>query len=254
MNAAFDEVIRRGLARAKASGIAKPVLALLSPEVPQACAIYEDVKGRSLEVPPGREGEAILLPLSPPEAVCLLRRHAGQGGAVAADMLEDPIPAEYWLAILAPEGLHLLAFSEGKEVYRASMGYAEVRRNVCSLTKLFSDDGTSLLTVRTEDGQNMTVCGPSGGVAAFATALAGMALTRQLPVSHEGRIVSVPVDDDQLASFLLNAFNDPKIVAEAIMALKKLGDGKEKWLKAVLCGRPELQNLAREVEHELTGE
>ena len=130
MNDDFDEAIGRGLARAKESGIAEPVLTMLSPEVPQARAIYEDVKGRGLEVPPGHEGEAILLPLSRPDAVRLLRRHAGQGGAVAADTLEDRIPADYWLAILAPEVLHLLAFRGGKEAFRASMGYASVRRNV----------------------------------------------------------------------------------------------------------------------------
>ena len=254
MDNSFEDIIHELLGRAKEKGIAEPVFAMLSPEVPQAAAIYEDLKGRALEVPPGREGQAVLTPLPRAEAARLLRRHAGAGGAVAADMLEDQIPADYWVAVLAPVGLHLIAFRGGKEAFRASMGYAKVSRRMRSLTNLINDDGTSLLTVRTEDGQNMTVCGPSGGVVAFATALAGLALTRQLPVSHEGHIVSVPVDEDQLASFLLGAFNDPKIVAEAIMALKKLGPGKEKWLKTVLGGRPELQDLAERVEHELTGE
>jgi len=81
-----------------------------------------------------------------------------------------------------------------------------------------------------------------------------MALTWQLPVSHKGRIVSVPVDEEQVASFLLNVFNDPRIVAEAVMALRKLGQGKETWLRTILSGRPELRDLARQVEHELTGE
>jgi hypothetical protein len=99
----------------------------------------------------------------------------------------------------------------------------------------------------------MIVCGPSGGVAALAAALAGMALTRQLPVSHEGGIVNVPVDEEQVASFLLNVCDDPRVVAEAIMALRKLGQGKETWLRATLRGRPELRDLARQVEHELTG-
>jgi hypothetical protein len=254
MDNSFEDIVHEQLVRAREKGIAEPVFAMLSPEVPQAVAVYEDLEGRALEVPPGREGMAVLTPLPRGEAARLLRRHAGAGGAVAADILEDPILADYWLAVLAPVGLHLLAFRNGKEVYRASMGYAKVSRHIRSFTNLLNDDGTSLLTVRTEDGQNMTVCGSSGGVAAFATALAGMALTRQLPVSHEGHIVSVPVDEDQLASFLLGAFNDPKIVAEAIMALKKLGPGKEKWLRTVLGGRPELQDLAKRVEHELTGE
>ena len=161
---------------------------------------------------------------------------------------------DYWIAILAPQALNLLAFRDGKEIHRAIVGYDKVSRHIRSLTNLFNDDGVSLLTVQTDDGQKMTVCGPTGGATAFATALAGMALTRHVPVVHEGRVVSVPIDEDWLASFLSNAFSDPKIVAEAIMALKKLGDGKEEWLKTVLWGRPELRDLARQVERELTGE
>jgi hypothetical protein len=252
MNADFDEMIRAGLSRAKEMGIAEPVLTMLSPQVPQACAIYEEVEGRTLEMPPGREEMAVLLPLSLPEAARLIRRHGGQGGAVAADILEDGILVDYWLAILTPQTLNLLAFRAGKEICRAGMGYSKVSRRVRSLTNLLNDDGPSLLPLKTGEGQNMIVCGPCGGVTSLAAALAGIALTRQLPISQEGRIVSVPVDEDQLASFLLNAFNDPKVISEALMTLKKMKGDKDHWLRQVLR-RPELRTLAERVEEELTG-
>ena len=42
-------------------------------------------------------------------------------------------------------------------------------------------------------------------------------------------------------------------VFNGIQGLKKGGGGRERWLMTVLRGRPELQDLARRAEHELTG-
>ena len=67
--------------------------------------------------------------------------------------------------------------------------------------------------------------------------------------------VQIKVEEEALASLLLEVYSEkPHVIAEAIMALKKAGDGRERWLNEVLGTRPELRELARRVHQELTGE
>src|SRR4051794_40770743 len=117
MNTDLDGVLGERLRPQRERGVAQPVFALLSPQVPRARAVYEASRGEALEVPAGKGGLAVLLPLPLAEAARLFRDHTGEGGAVAAGVPGDGIPADYWLAVLAPEQLHLLAFREGKEAF-----------------------------------------------------------------------------------------------------------------------------------------
>jgi hypothetical protein len=72
---------------------------------------------------------------------------------------------------------------------------------------------------------------------------------------HEGRFAQLKIDDDRLASSLLEVYGDkPHAIAEAIMALRKAGGDKEGFLTNVLRGHPELRELAEKVQHEFTGE
>jgi hypothetical protein len=258
----ISDFIRARLAEAKGKGISTPVILTLSERSEHARAIYEDLHGHPM-APSGSEGDHEFGPwevLSPPEAARLLRDHGDQGGAHAADLLSDPawdhaVRLDFWFVGLLQESIHIRGFLNGVEVWHWITRYDRVPHNLQTPSQLAQDLGPSLWMVQVDGGKAVPVCGPNGKDVILASALAGVAADRVIEVQHLGKPVQIEVDEEALASLLLDVYgHKPHIIAEAIMALKKLGPGKEKWLMTVLRARPELQGLAKQVEHELTGE
>ena len=253
--------IRARLAEAEDKGISTPVILTLSERSEHARAIYEDLHGHPM-APSGAEGDHEFGPwqvLSPAEASRLLRDDGDQGGAHAADLLSDPawgeaVRLDFWFVGLLRESIHIRAFLNGVEVWHMVTRYDRVPHNLPTPSQLAQDLGPSLWMVPVDGGKAVPVCGPNGKDVILASALAGVAADRVIDTQYQGKPVQIKVDDDQLASLLLDVYGGkPHVIAEAIMALKKGGGGKEGWLVTVLGGRPELQDLARRVEHELTG-
>jgi hypothetical protein len=257
----ISDFIRARLAEAKDKDISTPVILTLSERSEHALAIYEDLHGHPM-APSGTDGDHEFgrwEVLSPAEASRLLRDHGDQGGAHAADLLSDPArgdaaPMDFWFVGLLQERIHIRAFLNGVEVWHWVTRYDRVPRNLQTPSQLAQDLGPSLWMVSVDGGKAVPVCGPNGKDVILASALAGVAADRVIDTQYQGKPVQIKVDDDRLASLLLDVYGGkPHVIAEAIMALKKGGGGKEGWLVTVLRGRPELQDLAKRVEHELTG-
>jgi hypothetical protein len=253
------EFARDCLAEARNKGIADPVILALSSQSEPARAIYEDLHGHPMapaESGNGHEfGPCEVLPAA--EAQRLLRRHGDADGGQVADLLGDPfltqrVRPDFWFVGLLEGEIHARAFLDGEEVWHVVTGYYRVRGDCQTPSQLAADPGPSLVKLRLEGGGVLPVCGPTGSDAIMARALAVIAKDRVIDTEHEGTSIQMPVDDDMLASLLLDVYGArPRAIAETIMALKKLPGGKHAWLAKVLGERPE---LARRVEHELTGE
>jgi hypothetical protein len=189
-------------------------------------------------------------------SAALLDRH----GAALPDqqthvVLSEHVRPDFWFVGLLKEKIYARAFLDGKEIWHTETGYDRVRKDRQTPTQLAADAGPSLWKLSLDGGEVIPVCGPNGKDAIMAGALASIAVDRVIEARYQGRMVQVKVDDDELASLLLTVYGKtPHVIAEAIMALKKAGNGKERWLKQVLWSRPELRELAKKVDHELTGE
>jgi hypothetical protein len=256
------DFIRTRLAEARAKGIPTPVILTLSEHSDHARAIYEELRGHPMAPPSSEEGDEFgpWEVLAPEEASGLLRHHGEKGGAHAADLLCDPawreaVQPDFWFVGLLKDNIFIRAFLDGDEVWHTVTGYGHVPRSCQTPSELAQDSGPSLWKLSLDGGKVIPVCGPNGSDVVMASALAGIAADRVIEIKHKGKQVQIEVDGDMLASLLLDVYGEmPHVIAETIMALKKAGNGKESWLTEILHGRPELQDLAKKVHHELTGE
>src|SRR5262249_55445983 len=100
--------------------------------------------------------------------------------------------------------------------------------------------------------QSVPVCGRSPHEAARALELAHVVSERRLPATGRESRADLPVDDHALAVVVETLYgNAPRAVAEAVRALRKLGDGGADWLLRVLQVRDSLRPLAAKVNTEL---
>jgi hypothetical protein len=246
------EFARDCLAEAKKKGIADPVVLVLSERSEPARAIYADLHGRPM-APYDKETDHEFGPFEilPTAAADLLRRDADLGGGHVADLLQDVVLRErvrpdFWLVLVMQAEIHARAFLDGQVVWRTVTGYYRVRRDRQTPEQLAADDGPSLWRVRLEGDQLVPVCGPTGKEVIMAAALAEIATDRVIEARHEGRLVQLEIDDDRLASLLLEVYGDkPHAIAEAIMALRKAGGDKEGFLTNVLRATPSCRSSPR---------
>lgn len=242
-------------------GIDRPVVLLLSQQSEHACALYRDHTQEELEPneqadPENEMGPAVIL--AQEDAMQLLRQHAGQGGQTVADMLhaERDAPAiDFWLVWLMRKDIRVIGYSDGQNVFQSVLSYDHTNKNARSPAQIVRDNGPNMFPVVLDDGRTVQVYGRTGDDVMFATILVGMVTSRRFPLSQEGKAGDVKLTDDLLAGYLRDVMGKrPVVIAEAIMALRKLGKREDAWLTRVLWGRADLRPLAKQVQHELTGE
>jgi hypothetical protein len=259
----FERAIAAQLACKAAEGWHRPCVVMLPPLAPFAPEVYRALTGKPLgPVPPGRDpAELAVQTLAPAEELAAaLTEHAGPAGAVVARHLTDPAvsPAEGWLVLLLADAIFAAAYLGDREVLRIQQPHGDARGQ--TLGEMLTDGGPSHFTLQAADGQELRVFGRTGGDAARAGALVALALHRSVPLPHPvtGETVTIPVDDDGLASLLANVYGRDEDgahqVAEAIMTLRRQPGDQARWLLRVLRNHPALADLNRRVQMELTGE
>jgi hypothetical protein len=114
--------------------------------------------------------------------------------------------------------------------------------------------GASLIQFPIAEGKTVPVCGQTGRLALRSASLLQTVRDRQVSLPIQGRLHYYKLTDERLADVLLYFYGDePKVIAEAIIALRKAKSKKAKWVKRVLWGYSQLRNLAQKVHSELTG-
>ncbi len=96
------------------------------------------------------------------------------------------------------------------------------------------------------------VCGATREEIIKAIGLVTLADTRCLPSLSIKGGANLRLTDEDLAQILPALFGDtPRIIAEAIMALRRVPGNRETWLTGVLDGVPSLRELAEAVRAEI---
>lgn len=253
----FDQLLDEHLALASARGITPPVIALLAPHSQHAQAAHVERHGhpfRHGNVGFARNSDLMEL-WTVTDAAGLLRRHAGIGGGAVAALLDDPpqLP-DSWMLMLKEGHLAIAAVSDEELAFESVAHYDRLPFQICACcTREVGRRGVMLFP--SPNGAKVPVCGDSSDAIAMTTGLMYIVLTHSLPApSLATNCVNLPVDDDLLASILLKFYSSkPETVAEAVRALRKMGDSMDGWLMETLEGRNELQELAGRVQSGLAG-
>jgi hypothetical protein len=259
----LNDLIRIKLTEAQARGLARPVLLLFGQDTPQARALFTDLFHREMRrlTIPLEEGQEVgrLEVVAAAEAVALLGRHAGAGGAAAAEHVADgALHAEWFLVALRREGIFLTAFARGEPLLSAELDYERVGRCHQPLGRLAEDPGPGMAKFSFPSGE-YTVFGRTGhdvlGAATLVSLVSARPGTARLPHPETGEYFPVRVTEEKVRGLLLDAYADrPHQVAEAITALRKVAPAKAAWLQRLMRNSPGLQGLHRAVKEELTGE
>jgi hypothetical protein len=251
-------------AQAKSRGIDRPVFFSFSPQSSHARAVYTDLTSRPMpSAPAPRAGGVEYGPFetaAPAEAARLLRRHADEGGALAADHIENPaFQADCWFVGLLKDAVVLSGWGFGERIARGQWPYDRVGRSVQAPSNMAEDDGPCMTTPASGD-RFYDVYGRTGLDVAGAGIL--VALVADFPgyieipdPLNEFPPVRARVTRELVRGYLAKVYKDqPHQVAEAVRALKKGEPAKADWLLELLRIEPGLQDLYRAVRFELTGE
>ena len=233
----FHAVAQRQLQKARAAGDCTPVLAILPPHRRPARAAFADRHGGRLK-PGGRDwvrGLGRIVAWSLADAVRLLRRHAGLGGNLVANLLDGPPRAvDRWMLDWGPV-LAVAGLRDEEPVLTSCALYDDLPFAVCDCCAAKYGAGDRHAPLGGDDR---------------AAALLGIVASRAMPaVEHPvPQTVDLPVRDDELAH-ILRAFyaDDPGLVFHVLTALRAADPDGHRWLAGVLDDRPELADLARHV-------
>jgi len=186
----------------------------------------------------------------------VLRAHGGPGGLAVGTNLATARPVDGWSVTMTAAGVSCVGYLGAEEPIRFSAPHEDglLAEAPQEFIDLLNEESPSEIQLTTEDGRTVSVCGRDGMSAAMAMDLVAMVNGRRLPVSRDGCVVEVVVDDLALGSFLLEVHGEhPDVIAEALRVLQRLNPRGERRLRQVLWGRRELRPLAEAVERELTG-
>jgi len=119
------DYIHKKLERARAAGLAQPVLLVLPWRSPRARAVFEALRGRPMGPPPPGAGPgAARACLAGGAAVRrLLVEWAGEGGACVARLLADHPAIDIWAVALLTGGVRCSAFVGGTRVFVGAARY-----------------------------------------------------------------------------------------------------------------------------------
>jgi hypothetical protein len=252
------------LARAKSRGIERPVLIVFSPSSRPAQAVYSALTGKQMPpAPAGAGGEeygpADVADLG--DAARLLRLHADAAGALAADLLEDPfLTGDWWLVLLTSRQLGLAGWYSEARFAGGWWPYDRASRSVQAPGKMAEDDGPCMMTLASGGDQFFDVFGRTGLYVTGAGILVALAadfpgFTDITDLENGFKPVHVHMTRELVRGFLLNGYKDqPRQVAEAVRALKKVEPAKAEWLLKLMRYEPGLLELYRAVRFELSRE
>jgi hypothetical protein len=238
-------------------GIPEPVMVGFGFDAPQARAAYLHLTGEPLTRGLAPQAQWHLAGFSNERLQGALRAHCGVGGAAVAALLADRTPprAGCWWVGLTRAGMTWAAYVGGKLSLYGAQVYDRVARGAQTLAEVLNDSGPARCNVTLADGTVLTLYGRSGPDIARSMDLIAAIDSKRVAVEHRGRLRAVRLDDEGLSGVLRRRYGGacgPHQVAEAVRALKQAN--KHRWLLGVLWGRPELRELARRVQEELTGE
>jgi hypothetical protein len=251
----FKTLLRQQIRRARARGLRPPVIACLWRDSGHARAAYRDRHGRSF---PRRkelaEGSYLVETWTAAEAARLLRLHAGIGGVAVAGLLDEATPEiRWWLVTFQPPSLIVKAFA-GRELFDVIVPYDEILDTVCPCC-LAEIEGGGAFRCRIDGDDRTVVCGATREDVVETIKLVRVACTGRLPALCEQGAAFVPLAEEGLAHLLLTLYGTrPRVVAEAVMALRKVPGGRDAWLCGVLDGTPSLRELAEAVRREIGGD
>jgi hypothetical protein len=253
----FKSLVRRRLRSARAENIGRPVIACLWTNSPHAQAIHSERHGRPIEpLPDDQSWPAYALDTwTVAEAASLLRRKAGIGGAVLANLIEDlPQHERSWLLLDVQEpSLRIAAFG-GCKLFENYVLYDEIFDTVCVRCHKAAK-GKGAVRFHLDDGQKVVVCGKTTKAMMATLRLVTVADSQCLPSISRGAMARLPLTEGDLALILSRLYsNQPHVVAEAILALRKVPGGRDAWLTRVLEHTHALKDLADAVRIEINGE
>ncbi len=206
--------------------------------------------GRPLdEVLPFGE-EQVVLDTVAQRAVDILRRHGGAGAAAVAETIACT-PCHGWQVHLFPEGVGVVGLVDGEEVLSGTTPYDSAHPDLVPSSVLVRQTGPVSHRI-SHGGRAATVSGPNGPAVVAAEMLVMAAIHGQPPQPPEGRRLTM--GDADMARYLLDYYcgpDGPRVVAEAIRALRELGQDRDKWLTRVLASELRLRPLANRVRAEL---
>jgi hypothetical protein len=239
----FSQLVERIVA-AELDGQADVVGLQLEAQEPRARAIYEALHGHPMPPVhaghgPGTADEVV----NRADAVRLLRTHAGNGGVLLARDLDRYVPAERTVVWLKEGFGRMFTGMKGRRYDVTVFGYESDWCHHESYRKSNSEI-SGVFVIEWIDGKRVPMCCDDPKYTGELRMLLELALTGK----RSGTVMS----DKDLADVLLSRCT-PAAIAEVIRALRKLGDGKDRWLVSILGRYRRLREVARQVEHELTG-
>jgi hypothetical protein len=246
----FDAIVERQLRKARAAGIHPPVVAMLSSAAGPARAAFADRHGGRLK-PRGKDwvrGVGRIVTWSMADAIRLLRRHAGLGGNLVANLLDDLSQTVDTWSLDWGQALSVSGFRGEDLVVTSCTLYDDLPFAVCE--RCARVHGAVDIHVPVAGGAGAAVAGASVDAAARAAALlrivgAGAMPAVDYPVPET---MDLPVRDDELAHILRVFYGDaPGPVIDVLAALRQTDPVGHRWLVRVLEGRPELAGLAGRV-------
>jgi hypothetical protein len=236
-----------------------PVIIVFDVKSPHARAVYKALHGRV----PKREGPYYcevgqIDCCTVVDTVRELREHCGIGGVAVSNLLETPSddPA-WWLLFFNDTDINLNGCDDqGRLMLHARAYCKRLPFDLCTPCRR-TKHGKHLLRMPLGNGTSAVVCGRTTKETVNAGVLARLAATRCLPSAPPIRpkTVDLPLRDDDLILIIQTIYGDaPQVIAEAVMALRKLPGRHDGGLLALLNNRRDLQPLARAVQSVLTGD
>lgn len=192
------------------------------------------------------------------EAGDLLREFAGQAGQIIAGELEL-VPRLPFIGVwIDADCLSLVTYDRRRFTEQVLVGYAYV---VMRLRRGGRPNGTGfsqMYCLMGPNGEFVPVGGRNANDSRAAAYLASTILSRRTVCQTAFNMLSMQcithLEKIDLVAELLPTGNPPHVIAEAIRVLRRMGSGAERALLEIMARRPELYEVARQVDFELTGE
>jgi len=254
--------VARLVSQAKADGIERPVVLVLSMGSEYARAVYHGLKGRPMPPPvtrPDGKEVSVVQVAEAAQAARLLREHGGGGGFVAAGQLENPNMAADWDCVaMSKGGILFLAFKGDQPFAVGSWGYQRLAMmDRPPESKVEDGEPTMFVLTGSESAKPCRVFGASAADAVLSAILLYVVSDypgfTELPGPEPGHPVRVRVTPELVREMLRDRYvNAPAVVGETVRALRESEPAKAEWLLKLMRNHPPLLELYRAVRRGLS--